>query len=157
MSGTVMNQVTSTLHVKQLGIFQWVWKKNKPCLAPHLILSDHSRCISPYQGISLAPFSSSYFYWWPYVELKVGMKEKAYLHHIYCKVKNRIQGGKLVILSDQDVHMYGYSGWYMVDGYSFCVVSLRLLILFESMAIFRSLLFFLFFLCLDLHVSTFFL
>ena len=60
------------------------------------------------------------------MELKVGMKEKAYLHHIYCKVKNRIQGGKLVIQSDQDVHVYGYSEWNMVDENSFCVVSLHL-------------------------------
>ena len=45
------------------------------------------------------------------MELKVGMMEKVYLHHIYCKVKNRIRGGKLVILSDQDVHVYGYGGW----------------------------------------------
>jgi hypothetical protein len=35
------------------------------------------------------------------VELKVGIKDKAYLHHIYCKVKNRIQGEKQVIQSDQ--------------------------------------------------------
>ena len=26
-----------------------------------------------------------------YVELKVGMNDKAYLHHIYCKVKDWIQ------------------------------------------------------------------
>jgi hypothetical protein len=25
------------------------------------------------------------------VELKVGMKDKAYLHHMYCKVKDQIQ------------------------------------------------------------------
>jgi hypothetical protein len=44
------------------------------------------------------------------VELKVGMKDKAHLHHIYCKVKDRIQGEKQVIQSDQVVHVYGYSG-----------------------------------------------
>ena len=60
------------------------------------------------------------------MELKVGMKEKAYLHRMYCKVKNRIQGGKLVIQLDQDVHVYGYSEWNMVDENSFCVVSLHL-------------------------------
>ena len=48
------------------------------------------------------------------MELKVGMKEKAYLHRMYCKVKNRIQGGKLVIQSDQDVHVYGI--WWMIYG-----------------------------------------
>jgi hypothetical protein len=45
------------------------------------------------------------------VDFKVGMKDKAYLHRIYCKVKNRIQGGKQAIQSDQDVHVHGYSGW----------------------------------------------
>ena len=35
------------------------------------------------------------------------MKNKAYLYHIYCKVKNRIQREKQVIQSDQDVHVYG--------------------------------------------------
>ena len=34
--------------------------QNKPCLAPHLILSYRSMCICPYQGIWLA-FSSFYF------------------------------------------------------------------------------------------------
>ena len=33
---------------------------------------------------------------------------------------------KQIIQSDQDVHVYGYGGWYMVDGNSFCMVSLHL-------------------------------
>jgi hypothetical protein len=33
--------------------------------------------------------------------------DKVYLHHIYCKVKNQMQGENQVIQSDQDVHMYG--------------------------------------------------
>jgi hypothetical protein len=44
------------------------------------------------------------------VELKVAMKDKAYLHHIYCKVKDQIHGENKVIQSDHVVHMYGYSG-----------------------------------------------
>ena len=43
------------------------------------------------------------------------MNDKAYLHHIYCKVKNRIQGEKQIIQSDQDVHVYGYGGYGKVD------------------------------------------
>ena len=41
------------------------------------------------------------------------MKYKAYLYHIYCKVKNRIQREKQVIQSDQDVHFYelGWMRW----------------------------------------------
>ena len=39
------------------------------------------------------------------------MKDKAYLYHIYCKVKNRIQKERLVIQSVQDVHVYGL--WWM--------------------------------------------
>ena len=45
------------------------------------------------------------------MELRVGYKDEAYLHHIYCKVKNWIQGENQVIQSDQDVHMCGYCGW----------------------------------------------
>jgi hypothetical protein len=39
------------------------------------------------------------------MELRVGYKDEAYLHHIYCKVKNRIQGENQIIQSDQDVHV----------------------------------------------------
>jgi hypothetical protein len=35
------------------------------------------------------------------------IKDKAYLHHIYCKVKNWIHREKEFIQSDQDVHVYG--------------------------------------------------
>jgi ribonuclease D len=35
------------------------------------------------------------------------IKDIAYLHHIYHKVKNRIQEENQVIQSDQDVHIYG--------------------------------------------------
>ena len=81
-----------------------------------------------------------------------------------------MQGGKLVILSDQDVHVYGYSGWYMVDRNSFRVVSLHLwnilrtwlslclvtLSFFHGPSCVQHF-FFLFFVCLDLHVSIFLL
>src|SRR6185503_2890681 len=39
------------------------------------------------------------------------MKDKAYLYHMYCKVKDRIQREKQVIQSDQDVHVHGL--WWM--------------------------------------------
>jgi hypothetical protein len=58
-------------------------------------------CMCPHQGIRFA-FLSSYF-------------TKAYSHHIYCKVKKRIQGENQVIQSDQDVHMYGCDGYGKVD------------------------------------------
>jgi hypothetical protein len=34
--------------------------QNKPCLASHLVLLEHSMCICPHQGIRFA-FHSSYF------------------------------------------------------------------------------------------------
>jgi hypothetical protein len=37
---------------------------------------------------------------------QVGMNDKAYLYHIYYKVKNSIQGQKKFVQSDQDVHVY---------------------------------------------------
>jgi hypothetical protein len=43
------------------------------------------------------------------------IKDKAYLFHIYCKVKNQIQEENQSILSDQDVHVYGYNGYGEVD------------------------------------------
>jgi hypothetical protein len=46
-----------------------------------------------------------------YVELKVGMSDKAYLYHIHCKVKDEIQGENQVIRSYQDVHLYRYDGY----------------------------------------------
>ena len=39
------------------------------------------------------------------------MKDKAYLYHMYCKVKDRIQKEKQIIQSDQDVHMHEL--WWM--------------------------------------------
>jgi hypothetical protein len=39
------------------------------------------------------------------MELRVGYKDEAYLHHMYCKVKNWIQGENQIIQSDQDVHV----------------------------------------------------
>jgi hypothetical protein len=38
------------------------------------------------------------------------MNGKAYLYHIYCKVKTWIQRENQVIKSDQDVHIYECSG-----------------------------------------------
>jgi hypothetical protein len=38
-----------------------------------------------------------------------------HLHHMYCKVKNRIQGENQIIQSDQVMHMYGYDGYGKVD------------------------------------------
>jgi hypothetical protein len=43
------------------------------------------------------------------------IEDKAYLFHIYCKVKNWIQGENQVIQSDQDVHFYVYGGYVKVD------------------------------------------
>ena len=89
------------------------FSKTKPCLAPHLILSVRSMCICPHQGIRL-----------PFFILLLMMaicgaqgriKDKAYLHHIYCKVKDRIQGEKQFIQSDQNMHMYGCDGYGKVD------------------------------------------
>ena len=69
-------------------------------------------------------------------------------NHIYCKVKNRIQTGKLVILSDQDVHVYGYGGWKLLScGLSPFINSF----LRAWLSFFLSLSFF-----MDLHVSNFF-
>jgi hypothetical protein len=39
------------------------------------------------------------------MEVRVGFKVEAYLHHMYCKVKNLIQGENQIIQSDQDVHV----------------------------------------------------
>ena len=43
------------------------------------------------------------------------MNDKAYLHHMYYKVKNRIQRENQIIPSDQDVHQYGYGVYGKVD------------------------------------------
>jgi hypothetical protein len=43
------------------------------------------------------------------------IKDKAYLHDIYCKVKDRIRVEKQFIQSDQDVHVYGCDGYGKVD------------------------------------------
>jgi hypothetical protein len=43
------------------------------------------------------------------------IKDNAYLHHIYCKVKNWIQRENQIIQSDQDVHKYGCDGYGKVD------------------------------------------
>jgi hypothetical protein len=40
------------------------------------------------------------------MEFWVGYKGEAYLHHIYCKVTNQIQGENQVIQSEKDVHIY---------------------------------------------------
>jgi hypothetical protein len=42
------------------------------------------------------------------MEFWVGYKGEAYLHHIYCKVTNQIQGENQVIQSEHDVHIYIY-------------------------------------------------
>jgi len=75
------------------------------------------------------------------------MKDKTYLYHMYCKVKNRIQREKQIIQSDQDVNVYGL--WWMDRKLLLYDLS-PYINSFESMAIF----FFLFF--MDLHVPTFF-
>ena len=49
------------------------------------------------------------------MELKVGYKDEAYLHHMYCKVKDWIHRENQIILSDQDVHQYGYGVYCKVD------------------------------------------
>jgi hypothetical protein len=36
------------------------------------------------------------------------IKDKAYLFHIYCRVKDQIQEENQNIQSDQDMHVYGY-------------------------------------------------
>ena len=41
------------------------------------------------------------------------MNDKAYLHHMYCKVKNRIHRENQIIQSD--VHVYGYGEYGKVD------------------------------------------
>jgi len=92
------------------------------------------------------------------------MKDKTYLYHMYCKVKNRIQREKQIIQSDQDVNVYGL--WWMDRKLLLYDLS-PYINSFESMAIFFFLFFmdlhvptffFLsFFQCLDLHVSIFFL
>jgi hypothetical protein len=47
-----------------------------------------------------------------YMELKVGMNDKTYLHHISQRSDPR---EKKFIQSDQDVHVYGYDGYGKVD------------------------------------------
>ena len=75
-----------------------------------MILSNRSMYTIPHQGIGSPHFSL--FLISLLVELRVGDEEKAYLHCIFCKVKNRIQRRKQVIQSDQDVHVYViFSGW----------------------------------------------
>ena len=71
-----------------------------------MTFSDHSMCIIRHQGIMSPRFSL--FLISLLVELRVGDEEKAYLHCIFCKVKNRIQRRKQVIQSDQDVHVCGF-------------------------------------------------
>jgi len=66
------------------------------------------------------------------------MEDKAYLSHINCNVKNRIQREKQVIQSDQDVHVHGL--WWMERKLLLYDLS-PYIIFFESMANF----FFLFF------------
>ena len=74
-----------------------------------MILSDHSMCMIPHQGIE--PYLSSLSLKRLFVELRVGDEEEAYSYCIFCKVKNRIQWRKQVIQLDQDVHVYGIFGW----------------------------------------------
>ena len=90
-----------------------------------------------------------------------GAQGRAYLYHIYCKVKDRIQREKQVIQSDQDVHVHGL--WWME--WKLLLYDLSPYInSFESMAIsffswtFMCPHFFLssFFQYLDLHVSIVF-
>jgi hypothetical protein len=48
-----------------------------------------------------------------YVELTVGENEKAYLHQIFCKVKNRISKSNKSYNLDQEVHVCVVNGWYV--------------------------------------------
>jgi hypothetical protein len=79
--------------------------QNKICLAPNLILSDHSMCICPHQDITLPLIILLLMI--AYVELKVGYEWQDILASIYCKVKKPDPREKQIIQSDQDVHLYG--------------------------------------------------
>jgi hypothetical protein len=72
------------------------------------------------------------------VEPKVGMSDKAYLHHIYCTVKDWIQGEEQFIQSDQDVHVYGYG----YDGYGKVDTSLGRTMIYQRGALQRVFKFF---------------
>jgi hypothetical protein len=58
---------------------------------------------SPHQGIRL-PFFNLLLMMAIY-GAQDRVKDEAYLHHMYCKVENRIQGENQIIQSDQDVHV----------------------------------------------------
>ena len=95
--------------------------QNKPCLAPHLILLDRSMCYVLTKAFDLPPLypTSSDGYMW---SSRYDMKDKAYLYHMYCKAKNRIQKRKI----SHTIRSRCARVWTMVDGMEtpFCMISL---------------------------------
>ena len=95
--------------------------QNKPCLAPHLTLSDRSMCMCPYQGIQLA-----FFFILLLVMAICGAQGRAWSTRHTCityiamsktesKVKNKSYNQiKMCTCMDCD-------GW---NGNSFCMISL---------------------------------
>ena len=120
-----------------LGFFN---KSSKQNLAQLLIcFSQIARCVyiltKAFDQPSLHPTSSDDYLW----SSRQDMKYKAYLYHMYCKLKNRIQRENQIIQSDQDVHVYGL--WWME--WKLLLYNLSLYInSFESMAIFFFLFYF---------------
>jgi hypothetical protein len=90
----------------------WVFYEGfsiKPDFVPHLILSVTHYVYFLAKALKLPLFVLLLVM--AYVELKVGMRDKTYLHHICYNVKDKIQGENQVLRSDQDVHLYGYDGY----------------------------------------------
>ena len=87
--------------------------QNKPCLAPHLILSDRSRCLIPHQGLLCAflfhPTSNGFFLW----SCRYGGYESKLVFHILLSQKPDPKA-KQVINLDQDVQMC--KCFFLVDG-----------------------------------------
>ena len=85
--------------------------QSKPCLAPHLILLDCSMCYELTKAFDLPPLypTSSDGYMW---SSRKGMKYKAYLYHIYCKVKKPDPKRK----TNHTIRSRCARVWIMVDG-----------------------------------------
>ena len=88
------------------------------------------------------------------------MKDKAYLYHMYCKVKDRIQRENKSYNQIKMCMCMDCDGW---NGNSFCMISLptykiflKAWLSFFSWKFMCPYIFFLFFQHLDLHVSTIF-
>src|SRR6185312_1266113 len=103
-----------------LGFF-FLSFQNKPCLAPHLILLDRSRCFIPHQGL-LCTFpihlTPNGIFLWSY---RYGGYEGKLASHILLSQKPDPKE-KQVINLDQDVQVCGYF-WWMVEEL-FCMISL---------------------------------